>query len=85
MKRTKQSAQQSPTRARGYALIPADRLDLVTKVVKRLKKEGISFLMEDVDAGVIRQLHCVEGVHEIRLTDAIRITWPDPEGCDASA
>jgi hypothetical protein len=80
---------QIESRARGYALIPADRLDMVSKTVKGLQKAGISFLMEDVDAGIVRELHGAEGTLKshgvyndkvkVNITPCTRITWPDPE------
>lgn len=42
-------AKVTPTRSRGYAFIPESRLDLLTKVVKRLQKDGIDFEMEEVN------------------------------------
>jgi hypothetical protein len=39
----------APSRACGYAIIPEGRLDMVTKVVKALQKEGVSFIVEEAD------------------------------------
>jgi hypothetical protein len=84
----KSKAVETQSNARGYCVIPADRLDMVTKVVKRLQKDGISFLMEDMEADCIRELYTSEGRYEgsrlkdhveVRFTPATRIIWPDPE------
>ena len=93
MKKTKTALKTCVTK--GYALIPGDRLDMVSKVVKNLQKQGISFLMEDEPVICIRQLHDREGTHtrngdlmksvDVKFTPGTRITWPDPEADNGTA
>ena len=78
----------APMRGKGHCIIPGDRLDIVTKVVKRLQRDGISFLIEDCDYVVIREF-CVNGFPirgngrklkqhvDVSIMPGTRITWPD--------
>ena len=91
MKKTKTAPD---TKAKGYCLIPGDKLDMLSRVIKRLQKDNISFLMEDEPVACIRALHDREGTHtrngdlmksvDVKFTPGTRITWPDPEA-NASA
>jgi hypothetical protein len=84
-----------PCNTKGYALIPGDRLDMLSKVIKKLQKDRVSFLMEDEPVVMIRALHDKEGTHtrngnllssvDVRFIPGTRITWPDPEADNASA